>query len=157
MDKNQKSFSIRDLLELTKNNKYETCVASFEVVENLHKLDLDLKKLGWKTNKIAVIAMMALSKGVVKYGYITEEQRQQLEKELKEKEVNIHLQKAESLFKKNKKIIDSGEDLVEEDIGEVLKEELPIESYENSIGENEEDSIEDTSEEYSDEEDYEED
>ncbi len=151
MDKNEKSFQIRDLLELTKNNKYETCVAAFEVVENFHKLDLDVKKLGWKTNKVAVIAMMALSKGILKYDYITDQQRQQLEKELKEKEVNIHLQKAESLFKKNKKILDSEEDLVEEDIGETLKEELPIENYEDSI-ENSESFIEDSSEEFSDEE-----
>lgn len=137
MDKIQKSFQIRDLLEITKNNKYEACVATFEIVENLHKLDLDLKKLGWKTNKVAVIAMMALAKGIVKYDYITDEQREKLEKELKEKTPNIYLQKAESLFKKSKKIVETEEDLSDEDIGETLKEDLSsvedkeIEEYES--------------------------
>lgn len=124
MDKIQKNFQIRDLLEITKGNKYEACVAAFEVVENLHKLDLDLKKLGWKTNKVAVIAMMALAKGIVKYDYITDEQREKLEKELREKTPNIYLQKAESLFKKSKKIVETEEDLSDEDIGETLKEDL---------------------------------
>ncbi|MFN3605099.1 MAG: hypothetical protein ACK4UJ_10350 [Leptonema sp. (in: bacteria)] len=124
MDKSERTFQIKDLLKITQNNKYETCVAAFEVVENFHKMDLDLKKLGWKTNKVAVIAMMALSKGIVKYGYITDEQRQKLEQELKEKTTNIHLQKAESLFKKNKKVLEVSEDLNEEDVGETIKEDL---------------------------------
>jgi hypothetical protein len=124
MDKHSKEFQIRDLLEITKDKKYAATVAAFEIVENLDKIDLDLKKLGWKTNKVAVIAMMALAKGKIKYDFITDEQRSKLEEELK-KPINIHLQKAEAIFQKKKKQIeDSEEDLEEDDIGELAEEKL---------------------------------
>ncbi|GIX41137.1 MAG: hypothetical protein KatS3mg129_0870 [Leptospiraceae bacterium] len=141
MDKRQKEFQIRDLLEITKDKKYAATVAAFEIVENLDKLDLDLKKLGWKTNKVSVLAMMALARGKIKYDFITDEQRLQLEEELK-KSTNIHLQKAEAIFQKKKKQIeDSEEDLEDEDIGELVDEKL------SDTDEESDDSFDDDSEE----------
>lgn len=74
-----KEFEISKLLEITKNNKYEACVAAFEVIGNLERLDIPKKYL---TRKHAVQAMVALSDGLIKYDYIDEETRLKLEEEL---------------------------------------------------------------------------
>jgi len=122
MDKRQNEFQIRDLLEITKDRKYAATVAAFEIIENLDKLDLDPKKLGWKTNKVSVLAMLALARGKIKFDFITDEQRLKLEEELKQS-TNIYLQKAEAIFQKKKKLTENEEeDLSEEDIGELAEE-----------------------------------
>ncbi len=74
-----KEFEISKLLEITKNNKYEACVAAFEVIGNLERLDIPRRYL---TRKHAVQAMVALSDGIIKYDYIDEETRRKLEEEL---------------------------------------------------------------------------
>ncbi|MCS7206125.1 MAG: hypothetical protein NZ853_10555 [Leptospiraceae bacterium] len=125
MDKRFKEFQIRDLLEITKDKKYAVTVAAFEIVENFDKLNLELEKLGWKSNKISVIAMMCLARNLIKYDFITDEQRKQLEEELKNLD-NIHLRKAEALFQKKKMLKDSEEDLSDEDIGEIITEKATI-------------------------------
>ncbi len=154
MDKRQNEFQIRDLLEITKDRKYAATVAAFEIIENLDKLDLDPKKLGWKTNKVSVLAMLALARGKVKFDFITDEQRLKLEEELKQS-TNIYLQKAEAIFQKKKKLTENEEeDLSEEDIGE-LAEETFEESDEYSKEEYEE--TEDDEEEEDDQSDDEED
>jgi len=154
MDKRQNEFQIRELLEITKDRKYAASVASFEIIENLDKLDLDPKKLGWKTNKVSVLAMLALARGKVKFDFITDEQRLKLEEELKQS-TNIYLQKAEAIFQKKKKLTENEEeDLSEEDIGE-LAEETFEESDEDSKEIEYEESEEDEEEQSDDEEDEE--
>lgn len=152
MDKRPKEFQIRDLLEITENNKYAATVAAFEIIENLDKLDLDPKKLGWKTNKVSVIAMLALARKIIKYDFITNEQRKKLEEELKQS-TNIHIKRAEALFQKKKQTKETDEDLEEEDIGEILEDKF---SYDDSVEIEErydenEDDYEDSSELISDE------
>lgn len=141
MDKRPKEFQIRDLLEITDSNKYAATIAAFEIIENLEKLDLDPKKLGWKTNKVSVLAMLALARKHIKYDFISNEQRKQLEEELKQSS-NIHIKRAEALFQKKKQTQETDEDLDEEDIGELLEDKF---SYDDSI-----DTEEDSDEEYED-------
>ena len=74
-----KEFEISKLLQITKGNKYEACVAAFEVIGNLERLDIPRK---YHTRKHAVQAMVALSEGIIKYDYIDDETRAKLEEEL---------------------------------------------------------------------------
>ena len=161
MDKRQNEFQIRDLIEITKDKKYAATVAAFEIIENLDKLDLDPKKLGWKTNKVSVLAMLALARGKIKFDFVTDEQRLKLEEELKQS-TNIYLQKAEAIFQKKKKLTENEEeDLSEEDIGELAEEtfeetdedaqEIEYEESEEDVEEEEEE--EDQSDDEEDEED----
>ncbi|MCB1170829.1 MAG: DNA primase [Leptospiraceae bacterium] len=83
MAKEPREFEISKLLEITRNDKYATAVAAFEVIDQAERLDLPRK---WKTRKPAVQAMMALSDDMVQYGFITDEARQQLREELYESE-----------------------------------------------------------------------
>ena len=83
MAKEPREFEISKLLEITRNDKYATAVAAFEVIDQADRLDLPRK---WKTRKPAVQAMMALSDDMVHYGFITDEARQQLREELYESE-----------------------------------------------------------------------
>lgn len=148
MDKRPKEFQIRDLLEITDSNKYAATVAAFEIIENLEKLDLDPKKLGWKTNKVSVLAMLALARKYIKYDFITNEQRKQLEEELKQSS-NIHIKRAEALFQKKKQTQESDEDLEEEDIGELLEDKF---SYDESVEEDDSDDEYEESDDLTDEE-----
>ncbi len=148
MDKRPKEFQIRDLLEITDSNKYAATVAAFEIIENLEKLDLDPKKLGWKTNKVSVLAMLALARKYIKYDFITNEQRKQLEEELKQSS-NIHIKRAEALFQKKKQTQESDEDLEEDDIGELLEDKF---SYDESVEEDDSDDEYEESDDLTDEE-----
>ena len=83
MAKEPREFEIYKLLEITRNDKYATAVAAFEVIDQAERLDIPKK---WKNRKPAVQAMMALSDDMVRYGFVTDEARQQLREELYEDE-----------------------------------------------------------------------
>lgn len=113
-------FQISELLKITAQNKYATAVAAFEVVDNAHMLDLPPK---WATRKAAVQAMMALSRDVVRFDFISDEQRKKLEAEL---QVNTHRNSAEALFRGSPTsapvAADSEDDL--DEIGEIIDERM---------------------------------
>ncbi|MBI40406.1 MAG: DNA primase [Leptospiraceae bacterium] len=83
MAKEPREFEIYKLLEITRNDKYATAVAAFEVIDQAERLEIPRK---WKNRKPAVQAMMALSEEMVHYGFITDEARQQLREELREED-----------------------------------------------------------------------
>lgn len=81
MAKEPREFEISKLLEITRHDKYATAVAAFEVIDQAERLDIPKK---WKTRKPAVQAMMALSDDMIRYGFISDDVRQQLREELYE-------------------------------------------------------------------------
>jgi hypothetical protein len=113
-------FQISELLKITEQNKYAAAVAAFEVVDSLHMLDLPSK---WSTRKAAVQAMMALSRDVVRFGFISDDQRKKLEAEL---QASSHRNSAEALFRGATAAApvaaDSSDEL--DEIGPVIEEEM---------------------------------
>lgn len=113
-------FQISELLKITAQNKYAAAVAAFEVVDNAHMLDLPPK---WGTRKAAVQAMMALSRDVVQFDFISDEQREKLEAEL---QISTHRDSAEALFRGSPAsapvLADSEDDL--DEIGEIIDERM---------------------------------
>ena len=113
-------FQISELLKITAQNKYAAAVAAFEVVDTAHMLDLPPK---WGTRKAAVQAMMALSRDVVRFDFISDEQREKLEAEL---QINTHRDSAEALFRGSPAsapvLADSEDDL--DEIGEIIDERM---------------------------------
>ncbi|MEQ8349914.1 MAG: DNA primase [Leptospiraceae bacterium] len=83
MAKEPREFEIFKLLEITRNDKYATAVAAFEVIDQAERLDIPRK---WKNRKPAVQAMMALSEDMIRYSFITDEARQQLREELQDED-----------------------------------------------------------------------
>lgn len=88
-----KDFEISKLLELARTNKYEATVAMFEIIDQLEQIDISKKYLN---RKPAVKAMAALSENLVKYDYISDEQRQALQEELNKSKTRASL---DSVFK----------------------------------------------------------
>ncbi len=133
MEKNNKEFEIKDLLRITKENRYATAVAAFEIIDNFDKLEIDFKKIGGLRNKIAVTSMILLTENLIKYDIITDEQREKLKREL-ENESLIYQKKLEQFFTEKKKTVfsNSKEELDEEDVGEIevapIKDEIGEES-----------------------------
>ncbi len=113
-------FQISELLKITAQNKYAAAVAAFEVVDNTHMLELPPR---WGTRKAAVQAMMALSRDIVKFDFITDEQRAKLEAEL---QTSSHRDTAEALFRGSATAApvsaDSDDEL--DEIGEVIDERM---------------------------------
>ena len=114
-----KDFSISDLLKITEYNKYEAAVAGMEVINHLEQMSYPKKHIN---RKPAVKAMMALSEGMIKYDYIDDEARIQLEEELKDR-ARIQAQSAlDGIFStpgsSAPAVDESNEDL--EEIGETI-------------------------------------
>jgi len=93
MARESAELQISDLLKITSVNKYAAAVAAFEVVDNAYMLDLPAK---WSTRKAAVQSMMALSREIVKFDFISDEQRRKLDEEL---HASGHSGSAEALFR----------------------------------------------------------
>jgi hypothetical protein len=79
MSRESRDFEISRLLELSRDQKYATAVAAFEVIEFLEQIEFPKKM---QNRKPAVKAMAALSDGAIKWDYISDEARTALEEEL---------------------------------------------------------------------------
>ncbi len=124
-----KDFEISKLLGITDQNKYEAAVAAFEVIHHLDHIEYSRKEM---TRKPAVKALMALSDERIKYDYIDDETRQQVEEELRNK-ARVQAQSAlDAVFNAPGSAApvaeDSEEDL--EEIGEIA----PVETVEEDGG-----------------------
>lgn len=74
-----KEFEISKLLDLSRENKYATTVAAFEVIDMLEQIDIPRKLAN---RKPAVKAMSALSEATVQWDYIDDDAREALASEL---------------------------------------------------------------------------
>ncbi|MBX7058056.1 MAG: DNA primase [Leptospirales bacterium] len=74
-----KEFEISRLLELSRDQKYATTVAAFEVIDMIEQIDLPKKV---QNRKPAVKALTALHDQLVQWDFISEEERLALEEEL---------------------------------------------------------------------------
>ena len=73
-------FEISKLLEISAKQKYASTVAGFKIIDSLDQIEIPKK---FQTRKPAVKAMIALSDGIVKWDFISEEARTALEEELR--------------------------------------------------------------------------
>ena len=119
-----KDFEISRLLELASGNKYEVTVAAFQVIDQLDQIDINKKYIN---RKPAVKAMVALTENLVKYDYITDEQRQELQEELNKSKTKAAL---DSVFKTSGSAAPIADDS-EEELDEIGETE-PIEGLEES-------------------------
>jgi len=83
-----KDFDITRLLDLTRESKYATTVAAFEAIDLLEQINVPRK---YRTRKPAIQALYALSDGLVRYDYISDEQRNALDEELKSSKARLAL------------------------------------------------------------------
>lgn len=74
-----KEFEISRLLELSRDQKYATTVAAFEVIDLIEQIELPKKMIN---RKPAVKALTALHDRLVQWDFISEEERAALEEEL---------------------------------------------------------------------------
>ncbi|MBW7858132.1 MAG: hypothetical protein H3C43_07565 [Leptonema sp. (in: Bacteria)] len=127
MPRESGDFQISELLKITAENKYAASVAAFEVVDNSYMIELPSK---WSTRKAAVQAMMALSRDIVQFDSVTDEQRAKLEAELQN---SPHRDSAEALFRSSAgaPVMDDSEDDLDE-IGEVFDEKMAAEQSDDS-------------------------
>lgn len=72
-------FNVFRVIELARYKKYEITVAGFNVLDKIDRIDVP-KKL--KTRKVAVQALYALSENLVKYDYISLEEKKKLLQEI---------------------------------------------------------------------------
>lgn len=137
MPRESGDFQISELLKITAEKKYAASVAAFEVVDNGYMIELPPK---WSTRKVAVQAMLALSRDIVQFDSITDEQRAKLEAELQN---SPHRDSAEALFrsKAGAPVSDDSEDELDE-IGEVFDEKMATDKGDDN---SEVDSISDDS------------
>lgn len=119
MPRESGDFQISELLRITSRNKYAAAVAAFEVVDNTHMIDIPSR---WTTRKAAVQSMMALSRDLVQFDFINDEQRDALEAELQK---STHRDSAEALFRSPAAapVLSDSEDELEE-IGEIIDERM---------------------------------
>lgn len=119
MPRESGDFQISELLRITSRNKYAAAVAAFEVVDNTHMIDIPSR---WTTRKAAVQSMMALSRELVQFDFINDEQRDALEAELQK---STHRDSAEALFRSPAAapVLSDSEDELEE-IGEIIDERM---------------------------------
>lgn len=119
MPRESGEFQISELLRITSKNKYAAAVAAFEVVDNTHMIDIPSR---WTTRKAAVQSMMALSRDLVQFDFITDDQRSALEAELQK---STHRDSAEALFRSPAAapVLSDSEDELEE-IGEIIDERM---------------------------------
>lgn len=72
-------FEIKRLLELTQNHKYAATVAAFEVVDLIDQI---VVPKSFMNRKPSIKAMQIMSENTVQYGFISDEQREELYIEL---------------------------------------------------------------------------
>ncbi|MBE7437557.1 MAG: hypothetical protein HS115_03805 [Spirochaetales bacterium] len=83
-----KDFDITKLLDLTRESKYATTVAAFEAIDLLEQINVPRK---YRSRKPAIQALYALSDGLIRYDYISDEQRTALDEELKSSKARLAL------------------------------------------------------------------
>lgn len=83
-----KDFDITRLLDLTRESKYATTVAAFEAIDLLEQINVPRK---YRSRKPAIQALYALSDGLIRYDYISDEQRTALDEELKSSKARLAL------------------------------------------------------------------
>ncbi len=75
----KQEFTIKNLMDFTRQNKYATAVAGFEVIDMIDRFELPKRLL---KSKPAVRSMRALSENLVQWEYIGDLARNDLRKEL---------------------------------------------------------------------------
>lgn len=78
MSRETKDFDITKLLDLAGKSKYEITVAGFEVIDNLDIIEVPRKM---SNRKPAIQALYTLSESNVNFGFVSDEQREQLAEE----------------------------------------------------------------------------
>jgi TATA-binding protein-associated factor Taf7 len=114
MSREPREFEISKLLNLADKEKYATTVAAFEVIDKLEQIEIPRR---YVARKPAVKAMIALSEGIVRYDYISDEDRRALEEEL-----NGPIPVAGQPVDPRSRVPvveESDEDLGDEDVGEI--------------------------------------
>ncbi len=109
-----KDFDIVKLIELVRYKKYETTVAGFSVIDKLERVPIPKK---WKSRKIAIQAMYALSEGLVRYKYLTKDEKHRIAEEVSKRSQALP-SRAQNLFAPTNAPLSSEE---------TEEEELPLE------------------------------
>lgn len=133
MSREPREFEISKLLSLADKEKYATTVAAFEVIDKLEQIEMPRRFL---SRKPAVKAMIALSEGIVRYDYISDEDRRALEEEL-----NGPIPVAGQPVDPRSRVPvveESDEDLGDEDVGEIEPTDKLVEDRDEEEGEEEE-------------------
>lgn len=90
----EKDFDILKVVELARYKKYEITVAGFAAIDKIDKIPIPKK---WKSRKIAIQALYALSENLVKYKYLTKEEKKKIAEEV-QKRTPSHMARAQNLF-----------------------------------------------------------
>jgi hypothetical protein len=85
-------FEIKQLLEITSEEKYATTVAAFEVVDLIHQIEVPKE---YENRKPAIKAMQILADKGVQYAFISDEKRDEHYQELGEGEGDEMLEYAQ--------------------------------------------------------------